>query len=364
MTCSKDLRNKFITILCSLCFGELLELSIALIVSLLGILLIAYHFFSKKSSLIILVSLFCFILVCIVIFLFCYLPSSNLLYSLLLSPAQFSIFQDTLLILSISFLGIGYFYKARFVYIIRILGWQFFGFYWLFFIPYYMFLDDPIAIIFLTGGISFFTALSYHEFVCFKKNSKNETIDFLMGIVFFTSVVYFSFAKIPILGGILIKIVADQSALFLNIFNYKVSAGGIVYVQGMMNAPAEVDIIRTGIEPGQRISIILACTGIEAMAIFIGAILCSKAQKKKKLITFMATIPVIWVLNLLRNAAIIYITYEKIFGEASFEISHVYLGKLGSFIILIGLVFVTFKFLPDVRENISSIFDLGKIEYK
>jgi exosortase/archaeosortase family protein len=91
------------------------------------------------------------------------------------------------------------------------------------------------------------------------------------------------------------------------------------------------------------------------MLIFIAAIYCVQALKKQKWKAFFAIIPVIYVLNLIRNVGIIYMMDEL---GWSYDVAHNTVGKGGSFIALIILAFVAFKLLPELLDNIWGIIDL------
>ena len=70
----------------------------------------------------------------------------------------------------------------------------------------------------------------------------------------------------------------------------------------------------------------------------------------------MITVPVIYILNLIRNVSVIYLSYEKI----DMDIAHNLIGKGGSLIALIILAYITFNVLPELHENILGLFDLPK----
>ncbi|MFB6205960.1 MAG: archaeosortase A [Haloglomus sp.] len=62
--------------------------------------------------------------------------------------------------------------------------------------------------------------------------------------------------------------------------------------------------------------IILACTGLGSMAIFAGLIAAVRAPFRRKLAAFAVSVPVIWVLNLVRNAFI-----AVAFGKQWFQVA-------------------------------------------
>ena len=152
-----------------------------------------------------------------------------------------------------------------------------------------------------------------------------------------------------------------------------------------------------------NIAIILACTGIQSIAIFLGILLITKSNRKlwvpwtkrflKKEIpkevkasrirnwlweskkrqmqkvmnisdrgrfvrVFMYTIPLIYVLNIFRNVAIIYGSNYEVLGPDTFNIAHNYLSKFLSLVVLIVMLFIVFELLPECLEGIMGILDL------
>ena len=67
--------------------------------------------------------------------------------------------------------------------------------------------------------------------------------------------------------------------------------------------------------------------------------------------------PTIYLLNLIRNAGVIYGMEE--FG-LSFYTMHNVIGKLGSLIALIILAFIAFDILPELYDGVVGLFNLPK----
>ena len=78
------------------------------------------------------------------------------------------------------------------------------------------------------------------------------------------------------------------------------------------------------------------------------------------------TIPVIYLANQFRNIAIIYLSDNDItFGitDDAFNLAHNWIGKIFSFLVLVGIVIYTFKMLPEALDNLFTLFDLQKIRF-
>ncbi len=73
---------------------------------------------------------------------------------------------------------------------------------------------------------------------------------------------------------------------------------------------------------------------------------------------FLATVPPIYILNLIRNAVVIWLTYEHVWGDDTFFWAHAVIGKVGSLVALIFLAIAVFHFLPEMQDSILGVIDL------
>ncbi len=155
---------------------------------------------------------------------------------------------------------------------------------------------------------------------------------------------YFAFSEITYLNQWLITMVTDQTF-------WLASAIGI-------------DITR--IEPnllsvhGYRVEIILACTAIESIALFIGIITSVNAPFKRMAKAFIVSVPIIYILNLIRNVFVIDAYAMGWFGEPemSFYIAHTVIAKAGSLIALFLIAYAVMKILPEIIDMIDGIVNL------
>ena len=249
-------------------------------------------------------------------------------------------------------MGIGFFLKNEKRHFVISLGWIIFAIYWATqpeFL-YYKEDGDIVNAIFCLVGIYFLWYIAYHEFLCHKRKEEVQSLNFLAGATFISGFFYFLIEKIPFLAVILIKIVAGQTVWLMQAMGYSVTTGSAhigetVYVPVFFNGNHSVELI-------------LACTGLQSMMIFIGVILALKGvEHKRKLKAFMVTVPVIYVLNIVRNAGVIY--GVEVLGY-SFYVMHNVIGKIGSLLALIVLAYFAFEILPELYETIASLFSLPK----
>ena len=110
---------------------------------------------------------------------------------------------------------------------------------------------------------------------------------------------------------------------------------------------------------GMRIvNIIFACTAVQSMVIFVGMILpLQNVGMKKKIYGLLVTVLPIYFLNMVRNAGITYLLAEDV---TSFYVAHNIIGKGGSLLALVVLLFVVIKVVPEIFDEILALSDLSK----
>ena len=262
------------------------------------------------------------------------------------SYEAFTLLTTPILFFGLGVLGYG-FLKTR--HRARMIGWIVFSLYWATQPGYFWSIDDIINAVFCAGGVYFLFYLAYHEYLSHIRREENVSLRFIAGTAFIAGFFYFLIEKIPELSGGLIKIVADQTAWIMRRFGYDVVAYGI-HFNGEVYVPIEF--------ADTSVWIILACTGIQSMMVFVGAIAAlSNADATRRWKAFFATVPVIYVLNLVRNVGVIY--GIEVLG-LSFYVMHHVVGKIGSLVALIILAFYAFSILPELYDNIIGLVDLPK----
>ena len=241
---------------------------------------------------------------------------------------------DLRVVFSIALMVVYVSLRAR---IIGFLSWLGFAVTWLLRVPYYISIEDyyNVAIMFL--AFLFFSALA---FSILRKNSEVFVEVTSFSVVAAAS--YFIFA-LTALGDVLIKTVASQTAFVGNLFGLKMSSDGVhIYANS------------------KQVKIILACTGIESMALFFGATMGINAEWKRRFKAFLVSVPVIYVLNILRNVFVTASYAYSWFGENSFYIAHHVISKVLATLALILISLAVFRILPELEELIFSLKDSMK----
>ncbi len=213
------------------------------------------------------------------------------------------------------------------------LAWTLFALACLSKVPDYIVGGDYYNTTVFTLGFLFFLLLAYSVF---KSNSAVfvEVTSFSALACLF----YFPFAFNLTLKHTIIYITAHLTASLGNMLGYPMEVNG-----------AFITIDNKSVE------IILACTAIESMALFAGATLGIRANASKRIKAFVASVPVIYVLNLLRNVFVMVSFAYEWFGENSFYIAHHIVAKILSTIALILIAFAVFRILPELADLIYSL---------
>ncbi|MEN6609367.1 MAG: archaeosortase A [Methanoregulaceae archaeon] len=166
--------------------------------------------------------------------------------------------------------------------------------------------------------------------------------------------IYAPFEYIEPLGNWLIGVVAGEVQFILvSVFHY----------------PSYMDawnIIRMG---SFRVEIILACTGVQSIAIMLGITAAVPTTTRQKILAFLLVVPTIYFLNLLRNTFVVmaytgqwYPYYPDIAGNGeigyeSFFWAHNVMAELGALIILILIAYGLFRLIPQLGDYARDLFD-------
>tara|TARA_B100000902_G_scaffold86451_2_gene90659 strand:- start:4051 stop:5706 length:1656 start_codon:yes stop_codon:yes gene_type:complete len=293
--------------------------------------------------------------------------------------SDLSILAEVLVISSLIILSLGYFLSSKTHIIfgkkfpvkighnLNIIGWLLLGFFWWIQVEHYILINDPANGFFCALAMPFFGYLAIHEYLSIRWNTNYEPLRWLAAMTVVAGGIYFFVERVPILSGWLIQIVAEQSIWILNSFDIPTSLGNLDYGDGSKYyRPAsnheEVQIAIEGDEwrnpDSVSVTIVLACTALQSMIIFVGGVVCTKAPADRRFYAFLATVPAIYLLNLIRNAVVIWLTYEHVWGDETFFYAHGVLGKVGSLIALVFLAIAVFHFLPEMQDSILGVIDL------
>jgi archaeosortase A (PGF-CTERM-specific) len=261
------------------------------------------------------------------------------------SPAEGNkLFFGIPLFVSLVLLLIGFFLKKdRIGNVIRIAGWTILSFFWSTQINNLYFGEDGdfVNAFLCIVGIYVLFYIAYHEWLSVKRKENISCLSWIAGAGAIAGLIYFGIDMTP-LQMWLREVVAAQSAWVLNIF------AGNVYQNGIYIRWEQAGI-----------GIIFACTAVQSMVIFVGMILpLTKVDAKRKIYGLLVTVLPIYLLNLVRNALVVYLT--GVYGDDFFPTAHNIIGKGGSLIALVILLLIVVKIIPEVFDEIMGLIDLHK----
>lgn len=284
-----------------------------------------------------------------IVFLFFFIPSIMLIVGYVFTPYPHMQAVEQFLLLplfvGLLLLGIGFFLSSKaYGAMLKILGWGLFSFFWAT-QPHTLYKggDDVFNAVVCIIGIYILIYMAYHEWLSLKTKETPSCLNWIAGGTFFAGIIYFSIdsSLYPPLKTGLITTVSEHTQYLLELLGYEVSRN--------------INIITYNQIP---IQIIFACTAIQSMVLFVGMIgALPKIPIYRRLAALSITVLPIYFLNLLRNAGVIILVGGKI---TSFEMAHNVIAKIGSLLALIILLFITFKIIPELYDEILCIFNLTK----
>ncbi|HWH08295.1 MAG TPA: archaeosortase A [Candidatus Thermoplasmatota archaeon] len=262
----------------------------------------------------------------------------------------------------IALLLAGFVVKGRRSSLLRSAGWVLFAVYWPFQAPEYFWPTkttepDPINGWFTLLGPIFLLWVAWHEWKSYRWDEDPPALRWFAGASAISAATYFAVYETPVVTKAIIYHTAVQSAWLYNWLFFGGDARATVFQDSL----GESHIFLNGTD--YAVTVVLACTAIQSIMIFVGAIWCLRADRRRKLWAYAATVPTIYLLNLFRNAGIVY-GYKDLgwgmFGIDPFEWMHSYVGKIGSLAALIVIALAVFSLLPELHSNILDLFDLRK----
>jgi archaeosortase A (PGF-CTERM-specific) len=242
------------------------------------------------------------------------------------------------------------------VYNIRFLfggfGWIFLSVYWFLQPPSYIELLDYFNafLVIAASMVSLFIA-----YITLQARSKKE-VDYevlfsLSRAASVSGLIYFLFADVELFNNGIISLVTNQTIWVAKRWGFPVTQ--VAWNQLAIN--------------GLAVEIILACTAIESIALFTGIISSATgAPLKQKFRAFMISVPVIYILNLIRVSFTASAYGFGWFGtpDESFHISEHFITKAGSLLALLLVSYTVLKTLPEVSDMIDGIFKTMTTEFR
>ena len=234
--------------------------------------------------------------------------------------------------------------------------------------------DDPVLTVFCIAALPMGIGMAFWE----QRVDDAKTLRSLIwarGAVAYAGGPYLLIAHVPWLNVLAIWFVASQAAFFLRFSGN----GDVVLGETTVNTldgevawsawegnrwfmgdfigeyPFQTELL---LSDGTSIGInfVLACTALQSMVIFIGAIAVLDIDWKRRCRALLLTIPVIHILNLFRNAGLIWMhmTYTNwsYLGMSVFEFGHAYAARVVSLGAMFLMALIMFDILPELHRHI------------
>ena len=254
-------------------------------------------------------------------------------------------------------------------------GWVFVGLYFFNDASVYLAHDDLILTLFSVMALPMAVGMAIWE-----GRAEDErtlaSLTWARGAVAYAGGPYLLIAHVPWLSVLAIWFVAAQAAVFLRFSGGDHIEMGETWVntaQGQvtweefdgnrwfMGSSTEEYMFQTELllaDGGASIGInfVLACTALQSMVIFIGAIAVLDIDWRRRCRVLFLTVPLIHVLNLFRNAGLIWLhsTYVDwtLLGMSVFEFGHSYVARFVSLFAMFLMALIMFDLLPELHRHI------------
>lgn len=215
------------------------------------------------------------------------------------------------------------------------------------------------------------------------KNIIPDHLIWLRGMIFFAGTPYLLVSQIPHLNRLMIIFIATQVVFFMRwtgsgdikLGEFIVNTDGTRFgkvnwdnwdgnkwwlIEQLPENGMFVELINSD---GSSIGInfVLACTALQSIIVFVGAILAVNTSKKLKARTLIIVIPLIHILNLFRNAGLIwmhanYPNWEWL-GISIFDFGHSYASKVLSLFAMFLMALVIFEIMPKLHQNVLKVVE-------
>ncbi|WP_292471513.1 archaeosortase A [Methanolobus sp.] len=221
-------------------------------------------------------------------------------------------------------------------------GWGFFSIHWLYQPLHYIEIRDyfNVVLVITVGIICLIIAYTMLKEYREGTSPNPDITSMATSATALGSLFYFPFAQMD----------------FLNIWIISQVTDNVLWMLHLLSVPAEMTAWNKVALNGYQVEIILACTAIESIALFIGLIASVDAPFKRLAAAFLASVPVIYILNIIRDVFVIVAYGYQWFGPNSFEIAHHTIAKIGSGFALFVIAYVVMRILPELVDLIEGVW--------
>ncbi len=258
-------------------------------------------------------------------------------------------------------------------------GWPLIGLYFYLDVPHYLEIGDIVLVVMSAATLPAAIALATWEWRAQSHGGTEPAMVWLRGAVFWSVTPYLLVSNVPYLNASLVWFTALVTVAFLSFAGYsdismasmavESTNGGItawsewqgdrwLLTESLGEGGFHVPLLQGG-EP-IHIAIVLACSALQSMIVFVGAIVALKtAPLQRRLRCLFIALPTILVLNAFRNAGIVWlhIAYPNwtVLGLTVFDFAHSYAAKFGALFAMFLMAIALFDLLPELHHHIMRL---------
>ena len=261
--------------------------------------------------------------------------------------------------------------------VLAIISWPFIGLFFYLYSGYFVEISDPVLIFMTAGALPAGLLISYWEWV--SDGSENETIVWLRGFVVWSMIPYYVVFGVPHLNMAFVQFTAVSAELMLEFAGFSGYEIGSMMIERhgevaipvsdwdgnrfVLSEPLGEGGFYAPMVNGEGESVvafILACSALQSMAVFIGAIVALKSVHwKRRARALVIAIPTIHVLNVFRNAGIVWLTDTypswSLAGIGIFDFAHSYAAKVASLFAMFLMALALFDLLPELHKHVMKV---------
>jgi archaeosortase A (PGF-CTERM-specific) len=283
--------------------------------------------------------------------------------------------------IGVAFLAMGFHKKnGNYISEFSAIGWILVGLFFYLYSEHYVEIEDPVLILMTAAALPCGIALAFWEVSV--KEKIPESLLWLKGCVVWSMIPYYLVYSIPILNMAFVYTTAISTEIvleFVGLGSYQSASmridlygGGDIPVsewegnRWILSEPLGEAGFFVPMEKadGTPVSIIfiLACSALQSMIIFVGAIVAlSSVSWKRRLRALIISIPTIYILNVFRNVGIVWLTDTyvnwSLYGIDMFNFTHSYAAKFISLFAMFLMAIVLFDLLPELHKNVIKILN-------
>jgi archaeosortase A (PGF-CTERM-specific) len=285
-------------------------------------------------------------------------------------------------VIGLVLLGIGFHSKGERRGSIAAPGWIMLGFYFFLDTPHYVEISDPVLILMSAAALPLSIAVAVWEVRTERERVDEPALEWFRGCTFWAAAPYLLVSWVPNIAVAVVWFTAWQGVIFLRAsgvadlslgethVNYGDGSIGLfsefqgnpwLYLEPLGEGGFFIPILSEG-GGSAGISIILACSALQSMIVFVGALVALRGVSwKLRARAFIITLPVIHLLNVFRNGGIIYLdmTYRDWhwFNIGMFDFAHSYAAKVGSLVAMFAMAIVLFELLPTMHSHVLRLME-------